>query len=237
MAMATMDQVIAGAVDRRRLLIGGAVAPLLLAPALSGCATGMGGFSLTEAIRRLLSLSSQRAFASLLQPGGFYDNQVARIALPPRLSGGTGLVSQLLATQAVRDRLAHSLNSAAEKGAERAAPLVTQAISSISITDALAIVRGGPSAATSLLEGQIGTGLISAMFPPVGDALRLASDGIVSQALRAATGYDVAGLARDVTDGANRGIWNAIGAEESAIRANPQATGDPLLIGVFSLAR
>ena len=225
--------------DRRRLLIGAATAPLLMAPALalSGCATGMGGFSLTEAIRRLLSLSSQRAFASLLQPGGFYDNQVARVALPDRLSAGNGIISQLLATQAVRDRLARSLNSAAEKGAERAAPMVTQAISSISITDALSIVRGGPSAATALLEGQIGTGLISAMFPPVGDALRLASDGVVSQALRAATGYDVAGLARDVTDGANRGIWNAIGAEEAGIRANPQATNDPLLIGVFALVR
>jgi Protein of unknown function (DUF4197) len=50
------------------------------------------------------------------------------------------------------------------------------------------------------------------------------------------SGYDVASLARDVTDGANRGIWRAIGVEETAIRANPQATNDPVLIGVFGLA-
>jgi|CXWL01.1.fsa_nt_gi hypothetical protein len=100
--------------NRRFVLAAGASVPLLLLPA---CASMGGGFNLVDAIRRLLTLSSQRAFAVLLQPGGFYD---------------------------------HS-------------------------------------------------------------------------------------LARDVTDGANRGIWRAISAEESAIRANPGATNDPLLIAVFGL--
>lgn len=219
--------------NRRTIIGGAALFPLL---ALPGCATGVGGFSLTEAIERLLSLSSQRAFALLLQPGGFYDSQVARIALPDRLARGSSLLTQLLATQAVRGRLERTLNSVAERGAERAAPIVTQAISTITVADALSIVRGGPSAATALLEGQLGDGLVDAMFPAVGDALRIANDDTLARALRAATGYDIAGVARDVADGANRGIWRAIGTEEAAIRANPQATGDPVLIGVFALA-
>ena len=136
----------------------------------------------------------------------------------------------------MRERLARSLNSVAERGAERAAPIITDAITGISVADAMSIVRGGPTAATQLLEGSIGTALVSAMFPAVGDGLRLAQNDVVGQALRAVSGYDVAALARDVTDGANRGIWRAIGAEESAIRANPQATRDPVLIGVFGLA-
>ncbi|MFM6852575.1 MAG: DUF4197 domain-containing protein [Sphingopyxis sp.] len=231
--------------DRRRLMARAPALALLTLPgvalpalALGGCAGmgGLGGVSLVQAIQRLLSLSSQRAFAALLQPGGFYDNQVARIALPARLAGGGGLLTQLLSTAAVRDRLARSLNSAAERGAERAAPVVATAITSLSVADAMAIVRGGPTAATALLEGQLGSGLISAMFPGIGDALRLTSDDVVSRALRAATGYDVANLARDVADGANRGIWNAMGVEEGRIRANPQSTNDPLLIGVFGLA-
>lgn len=219
--------------DRRTIIGGAALLPLLTLP---GCATGVGGFSLTEAIERLLSLSSQRAFALLLQPGGFYDSQVARIALPDRFARGGSILTQLLATQAVRGRLERTLNSVAERGAERAAPIVTQAISTITVADALSIVRGGPSAATALLEGQLGTGLIDAMFPAVGDALRIANDDTLARALRAATGYDIAGVARDVADGANRGIWRAIGAEEAAIRANPQATGDPVLMAVFALA-
>jgi hypothetical protein len=44
-------------------------------------------------------------------------------------------------------------------------------------------------------------------------------------------------LAQDITKKADDAIWAAIGLEESNIRANPQATNDPLLIGVFGLAR
>ena len=225
-------------INRRALMRTGAAIPLMAMPifTLGGCAAGMGGFSLVEAIQRLLTLSSQRAFAQLLQPGGFYDSNVARIALPDRLASGGNVLTQLLATQAVRDRLGRTLNSAAERGAERAAPVVTDAIRSVSVADALAIVRGGPTAATALLEGQLAGGLVNAMFPAVGDALRLAGDNTVFTVLRSITGYDVASLARDVSDGANRGIWRAIGAEESAIRANPQSTNDPLLMGVFGLA-
>lgn len=220
--------------DRRMLLASGVSVSLL---ALSGCATTGGGFTLIEAIRRLLSLSSQRAFAALLQPGGFYDSQIARIALPAQFASGGGLLSQVLGSAPVRERLARSLNSVAERGATRAAPIIADAITSVSISDAIGIVRGGPQAATALLEQQMGGGLINAMFPAIGDALRLASDDTIARALRAVSGYDIAGLARDVTDGANRGIWRAIGNEEAAIRANPGATNDPLLIAVFGLAR
>lgn len=221
-------------IGRRDLLALAALSPLL---ALPGCAVGgMGGFSLVDAIQRLLSLSSQRAFASLLRPGGFYDNQIARLPLPDRIAEDRSLVSRILTSTPVRDRLSREINRAAERGAERAAPVVTDAIRTISVADAMSVVRGGSRAATGLLEGQLGSALIDAMFPSVGDALRLAGDPIVGQVLRSVTGYDVAGLAGDVTRGANRAIWNAIGAEEATIRANPAATNDPVIIGVFGLA-
>jgi hypothetical protein len=220
-------------IARRQLLLTASLAPLL---ALPGCASGLGSFSLVEAIRRLLSLSSQRAFATLLQPGGFYDNQAARIPLPARIADDRSLVTRVLTSGPVRDRMGRELNRAAERGAERAAPIVTDAIRSVSITDALAIVRGGGRAATGLLEGSVGNALIGAMFPAVGDALRLASEPLVGQVLRSVTGYDIAALASDVTQGANRAIWNGIGIEEEAIRRNPSATNDPVLIGVFGLA-
>lgn len=217
---------------RRVLISAAALSPLLLLP---GCAGGLGGFSLVEAIRRLLTLSSQRAFASLLQPGGFYDDQATRIMLPPRLSDDRSLVARVLTSGLVRDRLSRELNRAAERGAERAAPVVTDAIRTISIADAAGVIQGGSRAATDLLEGSLGNALITAMFPAVGDALRVASDPIVGQVLRGVTGYDVAALAGDVSQGANRAIWNAIGVEETAIRADPRATNDPILIAALTL--
>jgi hypothetical protein len=221
-------------IGRRKILVGGLTLPLL---ALPGC-TGMGGFDLTEAIRRMLTLSSQRAFARLLAEDGFYDDQLARVTLPDQIGGSrsSAIVRALLSTSAVRNRLLRVLNDAAAEGAERAAPLVTDAIRSFSVADALSIIRAANGdAATQALRGQMGDALVTAMVPEVGTALRVANDPLVGQVLRAATGIDVSGLGQDISRKASDGIYAAIGREEAAIRANPRATGDPIIIGAFGL--
>jgi Protein of unknown function (DUF4197) len=221
--------------NRRQMLLTGAAGATLLLPACQS----MPGFSLTEAIRRLLERSSQNAFALLLQPGGFYDCSVARIALPDRFGGraGTNIASIVLQSKAFRDRLQRQLNRAAEKGAERAAPLVADAVRSISIEAANDIVRGSPQAATAFLRGKMGPALLDAMVPGVSDGLRLFDDQVIGKAVQSVTGYDLSGLAADITQKADDAIWAAIGLEEANIRANPQATNDPLLIGVFGLLK
>ena len=63
---------------RRQFLAGAAAAGLM---ALPGCAT-LGSLSLVDAIRRLLTRSTRNALARLVAPGGFYDNELARLDLP-----------------------------------------------------------------------------------------------------------------------------------------------------------
>jgi len=220
-------------IARRTLFASGLALPLLT---LSGC-TGLGGFDLTEAIRRMLTLSSQRAFATLLREDGFYDDQLARIELPPQFGGAQSgpVLAGILGTSLVRNRLLRTLNVAAARGAERAAPLVTDAIRNFSVTDALSIIRGGSEAATRALRGQMGQSLVTAMFPEIGTALRVADDPVLGQALQAATGIDISGLGDYVAREAADGIYAAMGREEAAIRANPRATNDPLIIGTFGL--
>jgi hypothetical protein len=218
---------------RRQILLSGAALATL---SLSGCQS-MPAFSLTEAIRRLLTLASQNAFALLLQPGGFYDSSVARIALPERLGGSGTILSAVLQSRTFRDRLQRQLNRAAEKGAERAAPIVADAVRNVSIEDAASIVRGGPQAATTFLRGKMGTALLDSMLPGISDGLRLFDDQVISQAVRSVTGFDIAALAQDITRKADDSIWAAIGLEEAGIRADPQKTNDPVLIGVFGLLK
>lgn len=136
-----------------------------------------------------------------------------------------------------KERLMRQVNAAAEAGADRAAPIVADAIRTISIADAAAIVRGGPTAATDLLERSMGRSLVGAMFPGIGEALRMADNAVVTEALRVATGIDFRGLTQDISNRTHDAIYRAIGAEEAAIRANPRATGNPLLIGAFGLGR
>lgn len=219
--------------SRRKILFSGAALATLTLP---GCQS-MPAFSLTEAIRRLLTLASQNAFALLLQPGGFYDSSVARISLPDRFGGnnGSSIAAAILQSRAFRDRLQRQLNRAAEKGAERAAPLVAEAVRNVSIQDAAVLVRGGPQAASTFLRGQMGTTLVNAMLPGISEGLRVFDDQIISQAVHSVTGFDVAALAEDITRKADDSIWAAIGLEESNIRADPRRTNDPVLIGVFGL--
>ena len=220
--------------QRRQFLASGSALTLLV---LAGCTQGL-GYSLTEAIRRLLTLSSQRALARLMAPGGFYDSQVARITLPDQFSKTGSVLTRVLLSSVVRDRLLRQVNRAAEEGADRAAPVLADAILAMSPQDAAAIVKAvGTPAATLLLQQQIGDALIPAMLPGVDEGLRLFDDQVVTEALKVVTGIDFAGLREDVTRKASNAIFAEMGKEELAIRANPQATGDPILIAAFTAGK
>ncbi len=216
----------------RRAVLGlGAAAGLL---ALPGCSS-LPGLSLTEAVKRLLALSSQNAFAELLQPNGFFDSQVARISVPDSLGGSrvTSIATALLRSRPIQDRLLKQVNRAAEKGAELAAPIVAETIRNMSIADAVAIINGGPRAATSLLQGQLGNTLVDRMLPGIGNGLKLFDNEIINLVLSQATNVDFSSISRDVTNKVSDAIYRSIGAQEEAIRANPRATNDPLLIAVL----
>jgi Protein of unknown function (DUF4197) len=222
-----------GVMARRAFMAGTAAAGVLLLP---GCQSMGGGFSMVEAIRRLLTLSSQAAFAVLTAPGGFWDSEIARFEAPALFStAGTGLLKSLLTSTVFKQNLQHQLNIVAEKGAERAAPVVYEAVRGISVPDAIGLVRGGPTAATTFLRGAMGPALINAMIPQLSDALRVTSDPILGQAVRALSGVDLGQMAQSVANRADNSIWYQIGHEESAIRAHPETTKDPLLIGVFKV--
>lgn len=217
---------------RRSLLAGAAGAGALLL--LPGCAT-TGGFNLTEAIRRLLLLASENAFARLTAPGGFWDEQVARIGLNQLLGTRGDVLSRILTSSLVKDRLEERFASFAIEASFRAAPIVTDAVEVIGFENAIDLVRGGPSAASTFLRGELGTALLDAMVPELGDALRLAEDPLVGQALGALTGVNIGDIAGRIGREVDNAVWGEIAREEAAIRADPGATRDPLLIGVFGI--
>jgi len=217
----------------RRTFLGGAAAVGILA--LPGCESFQ-QFSLTEAIRRLLTLSAQRALDQLMAPNGFWDDQVARLNIPDLLgSGRGGVIAGILTSTLFKDRLQREFNHVAERGARRAAPLVADAVRTVGIANARAILDGGPTAASAFLRGQMANALIEAMVPELAEALRISQEPLVGQALQALTGVDVSGVARDFSVDVDNAIWGAIGREEAAIRLDPRATNDPVLIGVLAI--
>jgi Protein of unknown function (DUF4197) len=218
---------------RRALLAGAAGAGALLL--LPGCVGTGGGFSLVEAVRRLLLLASENAFARLTAPGGFWDEQVARIGLDQLIGTRGDVLSRILTSQLFKDRLEERFATFAIDASYRAAPIVTDAVQVIGFENAIDLVRGGPSAASDFLRLELGSALIDAMVPELGEAIRLAEDPLIGQALGALTGVNVSNVATRLGREVDNAVWGEIAREEAAIRANPQATRDPLLIGVFGI--
>jgi hypothetical protein len=216
---------------RRSLLAGAAGgAALLLLPACVG--TGP-GFTMEEAVRRLLLLASDNAFARLTAPGGFWDEQVARIGLDQLLGSRGNTLSRILTSPLFKDRLEERFARFAIDASFRAAPVVTDAVRVIGFENALALVRGGPDAASTFLRQEMGTALLDAMVPELGEAIRLAEDPLVGEALGALTGVRVGEVAGRIGREVDDAIWGEIAREEAAIRRDPGATRDPVLMAVF----
>lgn len=201
---------------------------------LSGCAA-LPGYSLTDAVRRLLLLSSERAFARLTAPGGFWDGQVERIGLSNIMGARGDILSGILTSALFKDQLEGAFADLAIEGAERAAPIVADTVRIVGFEAAEQLVRGGPTAATSFLRGEMGNTLVEAMIPELGEGIRLARDPVIARAITQLAGVDVGRVATRFSDTINNAIWDEMGVEEAAIRRNPRATNDPLLIGVFGL--
>lgn len=218
---------------RRHFIKLGAGGAMVLA--LPACST-LPGFSLTEAVRRLLLRASEQAFARLTAPDGYWDAQVSRLGLGNLLGTRGDILSGVLTSALFKSRLEDAFADIAISGSQRAAPLVVDAVRVIGLANAAQLVRGGPTAATQALRGELGGRLIEAMVPELGDAIRIASDPLVGRLIDAAVGTNVSGIAERLAGNVNDAVWTEIGREESAIRSDPQATGDPLLIGVFGAA-
>jgi hypothetical protein len=135
-------------IDRRVFLAGAAATSVL---ALPGCSS-LGGLSLVDAIRRLLSRASGNALARLSAPGGFYDNQLARLDLPDVFGSRGNVLQNILTSVVFKDRLTKSLNHVAEAGARRAAPILVDTVRTIGVDNAVALIKGGPTAATGFLR-------------------------------------------------------------------------------------
>ncbi|MBU2589095.1 MAG: DUF4197 domain-containing protein [Alphaproteobacteria bacterium] len=218
---------------RRSLLAGAAGAGALLL--MPGCASTGGGFSMEEAVRRMLLLASENAFARLTAPGGFWDEQVARIGLNQLMGTRGDVLSRILTSSLVKDRLEERFADFAIEASFRAAPVVTDAVRVIGFENAIDLVRGGPTAASTFLRAEMGSALIDAMVPELGEAIRLSNDPLIGQAIGALTGVNPGDVASRIGREVDNAVWGEIAREEAAIRANPQATRDPLLIGVFGL--
>jgi|EndMetStandDraft_4_1072995.scaffolds.fasta_scaffold70882_2 hypothetical protein len=215
-------------IARRNFLAGAAAAGALALPGSAWAAADPAG----DPVRRLLTLASQDAFTRLSAPNGFLLSRAARFGLPVLFKRGADPASPLNSNQ-FREALQIRLNQLAEAGIRGATPAVHAAIQELTVSNPVPILRGAPTAATSLLRLETGAALANAIIRPLEAAMVAAQDPTIGQAIAALPGVSLNDVAHAVALAADNGIWYEIGASEVAIRANPEATNDTALVAAL----
>lgn len=189
-------------------------------------------------IREALSLAATTATSRLGQADGFWGVPRVRIPLPGVL-GQTQSALRRVGMSRPLDDLQVSLNRAAERTMPQAAGLFIDAVRTITIGDAIEIVRGGADSATRYLRGRTETRLTNLLKPPMTEALTASGAfTLLRTALREVGMSSMAtDVRRDVVDFSTTRALDAcflyIADEERAIRGNPRRRTTDTLRRVF----
>ncbi len=247
-----------------------------------GGGKGLSETEITMGLKSALNVGIDSASSRLSLTDGYWQNAVIKVLLPPDVqeafaytetleqkiaqydqfglvSLGLSKVFSFQSFAALRLQLWQSLNRAAEAAAPLSINIFKNAITDISITDGIDILRGDSTAATLYLSGKTYSPLQTAYTPFVDSALAkvnatvlwnqfstqynslltaFSANSVLTQTLSAA-GYQVqlkpltTDLSTYTTGKALDGLFWAVGQEENRIRKDPIARVTEILKKVF----
>lgn len=206
----------------------------ILAPSGNGLTSEEITRGLKEALQIGINKGSDRASAV----DGYYKNPLIKILMPPEAQQLERRLRQIGLGPQV-DRFVLSLNRAAEDAAKEAKPIFLNALFSMSIQDALGILRGEPNAATQYLKRTTSEQLMQRFTPIVDSTLtknratRYYGDLVRTYNRLPGVQRVDPDLTRYATTKAVDGIFTLIEQEEREIRKNPAARVTELLRRVF----
>lgn len=214
-----------------------------------GFVLGLGGFAaqaraaLSQAdagagVRLALERGANAAVDLLGQNNGFLDNPKVRIPLPGVLNQAAKL-ARLTGQGKQVDALVAAMNHAGEAAVPEARNLLVDAARSISVEDALNIVRGGDTSVTDYFVRKTRAPLSQKFQPIVAAETRKVALAEKYDALAGkASGLGLlkkedANIDSYVTAKALNGLYLVIGEQERALRKDPLGAGSQLLKKVF----
>ena len=192
-----------------------------------------------QAVRQTLSQSADTAVNRLGRADGYWANPLVRIPLPEELRRFEKALRRY-GLERYAEEFAESLNRAAEAAAPHAKPVLLAAISDMSLSDAVGIVRGDDGAATRYFRVHTEAALRERLRPIVADAtaqanVTMAYKRLMKKATFLEKSVEPGRLDIDayVTQAALDGLFLLMEEEERRIRRNPQARTTDLLKKIF----
>jgi Protein of unknown function (DUF4197) len=189
-------------------------------------------------IRMALERGAEAAVTLLGRDGGFLNDPKVRIPLPGFLNDAAKIL-RATGQKAKVDDLITAMNRAAETAVPQAKTLLVQAAKSVTVQDALAIVRGGETSVTEYFSGRTREPLAGKFLPIVTQATEKVS---LAERYNAVAGKAAglgllkskdANLQSYVTGKALDGLFFMIGEEEKKLRRDPLGSGSAILSKVF----
>lgn len=189
-------------------------------------------------VRAAIERGAEAAVSLLGRPDGFLGNPMVRIPLPGVLADAAKLL-KMAGQQKKVDELVIAMNRAAEAAVPKAKTLLVQAAKSMSVEDALKIVRGSDVAVTDFFVGKTRAPLTEQFLPIVARATERVA---LAQKFNAVAGKAAkmglmkskdADIDQYVTSKALDGLYLMIAEEERKIRKDPIGTGSAILKKAF----
>ncbi|OJV13009.1 MAG: hypothetical protein BGO21_04570 [Dyadobacter sp. 50-39] len=203
-----------------------------------------GGLSENEIVlglKEALNVGISNGSESASKVDGFFKNELIKIAVPPEAQKVAETLRKM-GLGAEVDKFTLSLNRAAEDAAKKSKPIFVKAITSMTVPDALGILKGQDDAATQYLKKSTNDELFKTFFPVVDSTLNL--NKATEYYSDIVNTYNKLPLVKKVnpdlkeyaTQKTIDGLYVLIAQEEKKIRENPGARVTELLKKVFSQA-
>ena len=192
-----------------------------------------------QGIKEALSQGVKRAVSNLHKTDGFFGSEFYKLLLPPdSRKAETALRRIGLGSQV--DKAILAINRGAEDAVGAAGPIFVDAIKTMTLTDALGIVKGNKDAATQYFKRKTSEDLVAAFSPTVKaslektNATRYYAD-IANTYNRLPTSFEKVNpdLTAYVVGKAVEALFDQIAKEEANIRSNPLARTTEILKKVF----
>lgn len=201
-------------------------------------ATKLTNDEIVQGLKEALTVGISNGSAKASAVDGYYKNTLIRIPFPPEIQRVETTLRKAGLGREV-DEFLLSLNRAAEDAAKKSKPIFVKAITSMSIQDALGILKGDSTAATSYLKRTTNADLYQQFYPVVDSTLKL--NNTTKYYADLINAYNKIPLVQKInpdlkqyaTQKAVDGLYVLIAQEERKIRKDPLARATELLKKVF----
>lgn len=203
---------------------------------------GLTTAEVVQGLKEALTVGAQNSTSKASATNGFYQNNLIRIPFPEEAIKVKNTLEKAGLNKPIDDFVV-SINRAAEDASKRAYPIFRNAITTMTITDAMGILKGGESAATDYLRGRTYSQLKSEFSPIVKQSIDRVN--VTSYWNPIATNYNrltiLTGgeqvnpnLEEYITEQTIDGLFKLMAQEEALIRKDPAARVTDILKKVFA---